>query len=93
MGRDPGSGGGGIGSIARVAHPVEHQFIARIELETEPVPTFLIFAESRGGEFVIEPGESFDRNFFATDFELARGLEPGEGVVVAGVAGSGRFSA
>ena len=93
MGRDPGSGGGGIGSIAWVTHPIEHQFIARIELETEPVPTFLIFAESRGGEFVIEPGESFDRNLFAIEFELARGLEPGEGVVVAGVAGSGRFSA
>ena len=42
---------------------------------------------------MIEPGESFDRNFFATEFELARGLEAGEGVVVAGVAGSGGFSA
>ena len=93
MGRDPGSGGGGIGSIARVAHPIEHQFIARIELETEPVPTFLIFAESRGGEFVIEPREALDRNFLTPEFELARGLEAGEGVVVAGVAGSGGFPA
>ena len=93
MGRDPGSGGGGIGSIARVAHPIEHQFIARIELETEPVPTFLIFAEGRSGEFVIEPGQSLDRDFFTTEVELARGLEAGEGVVVAGVAGSGGFPA
>ena len=92
-GRDPGSGGGGIGSIARVAHPIEHQLLPGIELEAEPVPTFLIFAESRGGEFVIEPRESLDRNLFATEFELARGLEAGEGVVVAGVAGSGGFSA
>jgi nucleotide-binding universal stress UspA family protein len=34
---------------------------------------------------VIEPGESLDRNSFATEFELARGLEAGEGVVVAGI--------
>jgi len=93
MGRDPRSGGCGIGSIAWVAHPIEHEFIARIELETEPVPTFLIFAESRGGEFVIEPRQSLDWNLFTTEFELARGLEAGEGVVVAGVSGSRRFSA
>ena len=93
MGRNPGSGGGGIGSIPRVAHPIEHQFIARIKLETEPVPTFLIFAESRGGEFVIEPRESLDRDFFAGEFELSRGLEAGEGVVMAGIAGSGGFAA
>ncbi len=93
MGRDPGSGGRGIGSIPRVAHPIEHQFIARIELETEPVPPFLIFGEGGCGKFVIEPRESFDLNFFTPEFELARGLEAGEGVVVAGVSGSGGFSA
>ena len=69
-GRDPGSGGGGIGSIARVAHPIEHQLLPGIELEAEPVPTFLIFAESRGGEFVIEPREALDWNFFTPEFEL-----------------------
>ena len=69
-GRDPGSGGGGIGSIARVAHPIEHQLLPGIELEAEPVPTFLIFAESRGGEFVIEPRESLDWNFLTPEFEL-----------------------
>jgi hypothetical protein len=42
---------------------------------------------------VIEPRESFDLNFFTHEFELARGLETGEGVVVAGVSGSGGFSA
>ena len=93
MRSNPRSGGCGIGSIAWVAHPIEHQFVPRIELETEPVPTFLIYAESRGGEFVIEPGQSLDWDFFTTEFELARGLEAGEGVVVAGVAGGGGFPA
>ena len=68
-GRDPGSGGGRVGTVTRIAHAIEHQFVARIELETKPVPTFLIFAESRGGEFVIEPRESLDWNLFATEFE------------------------
>jgi len=42
---------------------------------------------------VIEPRESLDRNLFTTKFELARGLEAGEGVVVAGVSRRGGFTA
>ena len=42
---------------------------------------------------MIEPRQSLDWNFFTTEFELARGLEAGEGVVVAGIAGGGGFSA
>ena len=42
---------------------------------------------------MIEPREALDRNFLTPEFELTCGLEAGEGVVVAGIAGSGGFPA
>ena len=93
FGWDKSSGGGKVGSIAWVAHAVEHEFVARVELKAEPVPSFLIFPKCAGGKFVIEPREALDGNFFTADRELACGLESGERVVVAGIAWGGGFSA
>ena len=91
--RDPSARRCGIGLIAWVAHPIEHQLLAGVELKAKPVPPLLIFGQGRGGEFVIEPRESRDRNFFAIDFKLAFGFKPSEGVVVAGIARGRGFPA
>ena len=90
---DPGAGGRGIRAVAGIPHPVKHQLLAGIELQTKPVPTFLILAKRTGGEFTVEPRQAGDGNPAVADPQFPFRFHPRVGVVVAGVARGGGFLA
>ena len=79
--------------IAGIPHSIEHQFLTRIKLEAEPVPSFLFLAQGAGRKLMVEPGEPMDGEVAIAQKEMARSFEPGKRGVITGVARSRGFAA
>src|SRR5438105_8367048 len=64
------------------AHEIEHQFGLVIELNAEPIPTDLIFAQLVAAELVIHPTESANFLLLTVKDQLAFGLHAGERIII-----------
>src|SRR5205807_7966975 len=68
--RNPFAGAGML--AVGLAHPVQHQFVASVEMQREPVPSALIGGEWLAAPLAIEPGLSGHVDWPVVDGEDAR---------------------
>ena len=62
--------------LVGVAHAIQHQLFATVEMQREPVPAALVGGEGLAAPFAVHPGKAGDGDGLVVDGDLARrGIE------------------
>ena len=69
VGRDPFAGA--VMLAVGLAHPVQHQLVAGVEMQREPVPSGLVGGQRLAAPFAIDPGLPGDLDRLVVDGEAA----------------------
>src|SRR6185369_17681558 len=76
--RDPGAARQRFDRAVAAPQLIEHQLLAAVELQAEPIPAHLARIELAGAELWVHPRQAMDRERVGADLHGAGGLEAGE---------------
>src|SRR5918992_3579336 len=65
-----------------VPNQIEHEFGVIIEVDAEPIPPDLVFAQLIAAELVVHPRYTTDIFLFAVNRQLAFGLHAGQRIII-----------
>src|SRR3974390_1090038 len=82
-----------IGRTVFLAHPVQHQFGAIIQLRADPIPTRLVRRQLLGEKLMIHPGQSRHAVRLPSNYDCSCRLQSCQGNIMRGMSRSSRFLA